>query len=1098
MKQVVKRDGQIVDFDQTKIENAVNAAFKAAYGKLFDDDCKISEEIATCISDSKADVMEVEDIQDKVEYLLMQYEEYKVAKAYIKYRYDRELKRKANTTDKTILELVRGENKYYKTENSNKNHKLVTTQRDYIAGETSRDLTMRVLLPKEIVRAHESGEIHFHDADYFLEDTRTNCSLINLKDQLDNGTVVNGKMIESPHKLLTAMTITTQIITAVASSQYGGTTVTMTHLAPYVRKSYEKYLRVYREMFEEEFDDPELVDKLVKKFADKALKKEIEDAVQTFNYQINSMSTTNGQTPFVTVFLYLGEDKEYTKEVAMLTEEFFKQRLLGIKNEAGVYVTQEFPKLIYVAEEQNIHEDSEYFWLTKLAAKCMAKRMVPDIISEKKMFELKEGNCFPSMGCVDGHSVIDYKFNGERYVESFERAWNRLSGIFEVKLQDDRMNHYIDTPGIEIWDNKEKKYVKQYRIIRNTQSEWYRVSFTGGRYLDVTNDHPFEIIGKGVVKADDLTIGDKLYKRVANKDVNTNEPIEIDYDMWAKGLVICDGSYDGSVFCSLGLDETDIVKRLVETWNNKGYEVDVRELHRGVKGNYFDVYAKCSVNLSKEYLNEFEGLRKRERHIPKSVFNSARQQKLSFLAGMIDADGYVNDSGNSLKVQIGSTNEELALQQMSLANDLGFDAVIYRNHYTKKDKTKIRYRVEFNCKKELVKYLACEKKINHYDDSHVFREDTNTTSEITEVRTIDAYHEVKYSYDVTTESEHFTVNELYSHNCRSFLAPWKNEKGEYQFYGRFNIGVVTINLVDVALSSHGDMEKFWEIFEDRLENLCHVALKCRINKLKGTLSDVAPILWQHGAFARLKKGEPIDKLIYGGYASISLGYAGLYECVKYMTGKSHTDGAEGEKFGLEVMDYMNKKCDQWKKEENIGYSIYGTPIESTTYKFAKSNREKFGVIEGITDRDYITNSYHVPVFEEIDWFEKLRIESIFQAKSTGGAVSYVEGDDLQDNEDLVVQLIQYIYETILYAELNIKSDYCQVCGYDGEISLIEEGDELIWECPNCKNRNQSKMNVTRRTCGYLGQNFWNQGRTREIYNRVLHIKPVIYKPKSER
>ena len=699
MKQVVKRDGQIVDFDQTKIENAVNAAFKAAYGKLFDDDCKISEEIATCISDSKADVMEVEDIQDKVEYLLMQYEEYKVAKAYIKYRYDRELKRKANTTDKTILELVRGENKYYKTENSNKNHKLVTTQRDYIAGETSRDLTMRVLLPKEIVRAHESGEIHFHDADYFLEDTRTNCSLINLKDQLDNGTVVNGKMIESPHKLLTAMTITTQIITAVASSQYGGTTVTMTHLAPYVRKSYEKYLRVYREMFEEEFDDPELVDKLVKKFADKALKKEIEDAVQTFNYQINSMSTTNGQTPFVTVFLYLGEDKEYTKEVAMLTEEFFKQRLLGIKNEAGVYVTQEFPKLIYVTEEQNIHEDSEYFWLTKLAAKCMAKRMVPDIISEKKMFELKEGNCFPSMG------------------------------------------------------------------------------------------------------------------------------------------------------------------------------------------------------------------------------------------------------------------------------------------------------------------------------------------------------------------------------CRSFLAPWKNEKGEYQFYGRFNMGVVTINLVDVALSSHGDMEKFWEIFEDRLENLCHVALKCRINKLKGTLSDVAPILWQHGAFARLKKGEPIDKLMYGGYASISLGYAGLYECVKYMTGKSHTDGAEGEQFGLEVMDYMNKKCDQWKKEENIGYSIYGTPIESTTYKFAKSNRKKFGVIEGITDRDYITNSYHVPVFEEIDWFEKLRIESIFQAKSTGGAVSYVEGDDLQDNEDLVVQIIQYIYETILYAELNIKSDYCQVCGYDGEISLLEENEELVWECPCCHNRDQSKMNVTRRTCG---------------------------------
>ena len=996
MKQVVKRDGQIVDFDQTKIENAVNAAFKAAYGKLFDDDCKISEEIATCISDSKADVMEVEDIQDKVEYLLMQYEEYKVAKAYIKYRYDRELKRKANTTDKTILELVRGENKYYKTENSNKNHKLVTTQRDYIAGETSRDLTMRVLLPKEIVRAHESGEIHFHDADYFLEDTRTNCSLINLKDQLDNGTVVNGKMIESPHKLLTAMTITTQIITAVASSQYGGTTVTMTHLAPYVRKSYEKYLRVYREMFEEEFDDPELVDKLVKKFADKALKKEIEDAVQTFNYQINSMSTTNGQTPFVTVFLYLGEDKEYTKEVAMLTEEFFKQRLLGIKNEAGVYVTQEFPKLIYVAEEQNIHEDSEYFWLTKLAAKCMAKRMVPDIISEKKMFELKEGNCFPSMGCVDGHSVIDYKFNGERYVESFERAWNRLSGIFEVKLQDDGMNHYIDTHGIEIWDNKEKKYVKQYRIIRNTQSEWYRVSFTGGRYLDVTNDHPFEIIGKGVVKAENLRIGDKLYKRNANEDININVK---------------------------DVDENSIM------WN-MGFNI------------------KESLPL------------------PQSVFNASLTEKLNFVSGLIASKANKSQS-DSFVIEL--NNESLALQELVLLNELNLHPEIYKI-------SDDLFKIVFN------------------DTIH--KVDLNE-SEISEVISIEAYSVEKYSYDVTTESEHFTVNEVYSHNCRSFLAPWKNEKGEYQFYGRFNIGVVTINLVDVALSSHGDMEKFWEIFEDRLENLCHVALKCRINKLKGTLSDVAPILWQHGAFARLKKGEPIDKLMYGGYASISLGYAGLYECVKYMTGKSHTDGAEGEQFGLEVMDYMNKKCDQWKKEENIGYSIYGTPIESTTYKFAKSNRKKFGVIEGITDRDYITNSYHVPVFEEIDWFEKLRIESIFQAKSTGGAVSYVEGDDLQDNEDLVVQIIQYIYETILYAELNIKSDYCQVCGYEGEISLLEENEELVWECPCCHNRDQSKMNVTRRTCGYLGQNFWNLGRTWDIHDRVVHIKPIIYKPKSQ-
>ena len=734
---IVKRDGTIVPYDPEKIRTAINKANKEVSRKDKATEEQINE-IITFIEEKNRTRILVEDIQDIIEQKLMEFGNYALAKQYITYRYTRALVRKANTTDKSIKELIDGESEYWNTENSNKNSRVVTTQRDYIAGITSTDITRRFLLPEDIVKAHDEGIIHFHDADYFAQNALHNCDLINLEDMLQNGTNINGVMIEKPHKFLTAMTIATQIITAVSSSQYGGATVTMTHLAPFVRDSYNFYLKRYKDRNLSEFE--------CEKFAKEDLAKEITDGVQTFQYQINSMTTTNGQAPFLSVSFYWGETDEYKEDLAMITEEFLKQRIQGMKNEKGVYITPAFPKLLYVLEEDNIHEDSKYWYLTELAAKCTAKRMVPDYISEKKMLELKknangDGECYPCMGC--------------------------------------------------------------------------RSFLTPDRTM------------------------------------------------------------------SLG-------------------------------------------NIAK-------------------------------------AKNYVEGKG--------------------------------------------------------------------------------------------------------------------------------------KYYGRFNQGVVTINLPDVALSSKKDMDKFWKIFDERLE-LCHRALQLRHERLSHATSDVAPILWQYGALARLEKGESIHELLHHGYSTISLGYAGLYECVKYMTGNSHTDEAEGEEFGLKVMQRMNDKCKEWKLAEDIDYSVYGTPIESTTYKFAKCLQARFGKIEGITDRGYITNSYHIPVFEEIDAFTKLGIESRFQQLSPGGAISYVETPNLQNNIDAVLQVIHYIYDNIMYAELNTKSDYCQVCGFDGEI-LID--DDLEWYCPNCGNRDHDKLNVARRTCGYIGSNFWNKGRTQEIKERVLHIdnKDYIAKPEKQ-
>ena len=722
---VIKRNGSEVTFDITKIIAAITKANESVDESIRMTPMqiqRIAESVEfSCLKMNRSP--SVEEIQDLVEYQIMAHGAFEVAKNYVTYRYTRSLVRRSNTTDEKILSLIECCNEEAKQENANKNPVVNSTQRDYMAGEVSRDITERILLPQEIVEAHREGIIHFHDADYYAQHMH-NCDLVNLEDMLQNGTVITGTLIEKPHSFATACNIATQIVAQVASNQYGGQSISLTHLAPFVQISREKI----RASVRDEFDavGVAVTEDKINSIAEKRLREEIRRGVQTIQYQVVTLLTTNGQAPFVTVFMYLGEAKNQQEkdDLALIIEETLLQRYQGVKNEKGVWVTPAFPKLIYVLEEDNIREGSKYWELTKLAAKCTAKRMVPDYISEKKMLELKvdkngNGHCYPCMG------------------------------------------------------------------------------------------------------------------------------------------------------------------------------------------------------------------------------------------------------------------------------------------------------------------------------------------------------------------------------CRSFLTPYVDEDGNPKYYGRFNQGVVTVNLPDIALSSGGNIEKFWRIFDERME-LCHRALLCRHERLKGTLSDAAPILWQYGACARLKKGEPIDKLLYGGYSTISLGYAGLYECVKYMTGKSHTDPA-ATPFALEIMNALNAACKKWKAQHNIDFSLYGTPLESTTYKFAKCLQKRFGVIEGITDKGYITNSYHVHVTEPIDAFKKLEFEAQFQHLSPGGAISYVEVPDMQNNIPAVLEVMKFIYNNIIYAELNTKSDYCQVCGWDGEIQIVEDNGKLIWKCPKCGNTDQDKMNVARRTCGYIGTQFWNQGRTQEIRDRVLHL-----------
>lgn len=819
--------------------------------------------------------------------------------------------------------------------------------------------------------------------------------------------------------------------------------------------------------------------------------------MQTIQYQLLTLLTTNGQTPFVTIFMYLNEvkDEKLKEDYALVIEEVIRQRYKGVKNEEGVYITPAFPKLIYVLEEDNIKPESKYFYLTKLALKCTAKRLVPDYISEKVMKEIKDGHVYSSMGCVDGQEIITYKFNDKLYVEAFERMWNRFSLLFPVKHQYDDINNpnlYMDLFGVQIYDTARDGFTNVYRLIRNISNKWCDVNLTNGRRLLCTADHPFETNNRGVVFAEKLQQGDNI---LINHGQYSEEKYNINPELaWTLGFMICDGCYQSaSIVASIAVENEDEIERRfinnLKVFFDINIESDLKE--RGVKGTYKDLISrsqfKGEVQKAQQYfISMFGGVNKLNRQIPNEVFEWNYSSKLAFMAGMIDADGYINNSPSNPVVQIGSTNKELALQQMALAQAMGMPASMYYNHYNPRNPESIRYRIEFIPTSDLVNFICCGKKINNFVINPISFKETkfNNISQVVSVRPI---YKTDYSYDVTTESEHFEVSGIYSHNCRSFLAPWYDQNGNVKFWGRGNMGVVTVNLPHVAMSSDKDYDRFWKLFDERLE-LCHEALLCRYKRLKGTKSDVAPIMWQHGAIARLEKGETIDKLLVGGYFSISLGYAGLYECVKFMTGKSHTDPS-ATPFAIEIMNYMNDKVAKWSKEDNLGYSIYGTPIESTTYKFAKSLQSQFGIVEGVSDKNYITNSYHVNVREEIDAYSKLGFEAQFQKLSSGGSISYVEIPNMQDNPEALESLAEFLYDHNLYAEFNSKSDFCHICGFDGEIQIVtdEETGKLVWECPICKNRDQDKMNVARRTCGYIGSQFWNQGRTEEIKDRVLHL-----------
>lgn len=789
--------------------------------------------------------------------------------------------------------------------------------------------------------------------------------------------------------------------------------------------------------------------------------------------------------------MYLNETAEYKEELAMLIEEFLRQRIQGMPNEDGVFVTPAFPKLIYALEEDNIYENSKYWYLTKLAAECSAKRLVPDYISEKKMKELKEGNCFPSMGCVSGDEVITIKYKDNIYVESFKRVWNRFSNIFEIKEQEAKGNYYIDLVGVTIFDSTKNDFVECKRIIKNKdKNDWVRLKTSNGRLLTCTKDHPLAVVNKGRTFVEDIKIGDEI--EGTWNTYQGNNKLDPEY-AWSLGVIICDGNITNTqITCSFAATkEDDIIERLCNFYKSKNIIPRVKELSRGVKGNYKDVMFDVDLNSLDnrksfiQYLTTgFEGKVKLDRKIPNEIFESDRESRLHFLGGIIDADGYIHDNGKThfTQIEIGTTNKELALEQLLLINSLGYFGKIIENRYNKDKSEAIRYQVSFSCgeKNEILNYITCEKKkkcFRNHKSNKKYR--GFKVSEIKELTTDGN----KWSYDVTTESDRFDVSGIASHNCRSFLSPWKDESGNYKFYGRLNQGVVTVSLPDAGLSAEGDINKFWEILDERLE-LCHRALYIRHKRLVGVKSDVAPVLWQHGAFARLKPGEVIDKYLFDGYSTISLGYAGLYECVKSLTGESHTKHMDLAK---QIMQKLNDACNKWKSEENIGYSVYGSPIESTTYKFAKCLKKRFGEISGITDESYITNSYHINVKEEINPFEKLRLEAELQPYSSGGMISYIECANLTSNIEAVLEIIRFIYDNISYAELNTKSDYCSNCGFDGEIKIIDKDGILGWKCPNCGCEDQHKLHVSRRTCGYIGSNFWNQGRTAEIKDRYVHV-----------
>ncbi len=975
MQTITKRNGETQTFNINKIITAIESAFKDVDNTITQSATTLANSIATIISQNPSS-LSVEQIQDMVEDLLMASHRKDVARAYICYRYKRSILRQENVTDKTLLQMLKGDNEYWKTENSNKNAAVVHVQRDYIAGITSTDLTRRLLLDPKIVKAHDEGIIHFHDADYFAQNVLSNCCLINLEDMLQNGTSINGVHIDKPHRLITASTITTQIITAVSSSQYGGCTISLAHLAPFVEESRKYFRNFYTEFVTNDVEREKLVEESVKK--------EINDAVQTFNYQVNSMTTTNGQAPFLSVCMYLNEvDEDMKDDLAYIIERFLHQRILGFKNDQGVYVTPAFPKLLYFLEEDNVHPKSKYYYLTRLACKCTAKRMVPDFISEKVMKQLKQGDVYPCMGCVSGKSVIVYKIDGKIYVESFEQAWDRVSKLIAPMEQVPgvQSNTYIDCE------------------CAGEQSGEHTCGQTGEHTGKHTCIHKCGQTGEHTCSPHMRTAS--CSQCSDSTCLHTCTPHVL--------TVPCLHTYTPSV-------NRTCIHKCKQCADSACTQHDI---------TIYDTKLKSFVKVRK------------------------------FIR---------NTSSNWVYVTISNGYFLTCTDDHPFATQRGR---VYAKDLTVNDIVIVRDSADgFD-----------------YHEEHIM--------------SIVPFTRTSYSYDVETESDHFEVNMIYSHNCRSFLTvdrtPSNISKAmnykPHKYYGRFNQGVVTINLADVALTSKTNNIPFTEVLNERLE-LCHKALRARHDRLAKGVSNIAPIMWQNGALARLDKDESIAPLLYDGYSTISLGYAGLYECVKCMTDESLTTPT-GRGYGMYVLKLLNDATNEWKQAENIDYSVYGTPIESTTYKFAKNLKQRFGKdvfvkLDG-KDRNYITNSYHIPVFEKINPFEKLAIESEFQALSPGGAISYIECADLTKNIDAVMSVVQFIYDNIMYAELNTKSDYCQVCGYDGEIDIVDEDGKLKWCCPHCGNMDQSRMNVARRTCGYIGTNFFNQGRTNEIADRYVHL-----------
>lgn len=915
--EVIKRDGRKEEYDISKIilvlQNA-NLSLDDVNMCSREDILKVSKSVDGVLH-FKSNIS-TEQIQSIVETQLIKHGYVDLAKSYIIGCYENKVQYQMSKLDKSVLDIIAGENREVATENSNKNAQLISTQRDYIAGEVSKSLSKRFVFDKEAVDLHEKGIIHIHDMDYAIQ-PMLNCCLINLEDMFNNGTNINGVSIDTPKSLQTASTLTSQISAVVASANFGGQTINLGHLVPYVDVSRQKIKKQLTDNFKTL--GIEISDDKVAKLVEEQLKQEIKSSVQTLNYQWNTMTSTNGQTAFISLFMYLNEkqDNLYQQDLALLIEEFLNQRLKGMKNRDGVYVSQTFPKLLYVLDETNHSKDKPFYYLTELSAMCTAKRMVPDYISEKIMHKYKvnskgEGRVVAPMGCVDGDEVINYKYKDIYYVEGFKRLWDRVST--NNIIQQHGISEYVEVDDLFILDIDDKM-TKVKKVIKNPdQANWYRIKFTHGRQLLATGDHPLPIIGKGRTFVEDIEVGDSV--AISKTVIGNQHSSDVD-KAWLHGLIICDSSYRDGINILLGLDEMDIAQKAVKVLQDIYPKQTVRivEQRRGNKGNYLDVKVQGVgiVNICKDLNGLFGGYKKIDRCIPQYIMNSNEDVKYAFLGGMIDADGYIRKG----TIQIGSTNKELALQQMYLMNSLGMDARVYMNKYNSKDKNKIRYRVEAKINDRVLQYINSNKKLNSSTTPY-----NNISYQDAQVATIEFLGDMnKCSYDVETESDTFVVSGIHSHNCRSMLSVL-DDNPDY-LWGRANLGVCTINLPYIALQSNGDINEFWR-FLDKYAKVIRRVQNTRYKKLLNVTSDISPTLWQYGVLARFKKGEKIAPYLTKDHCTISFGYAGLSEAVKYLTGMSHTDKS-AHKFALSILQKLNDYCEQWKEEDNLGWSPYGTP-----------------------------------------------------------------------------------------------------------------------------------------------------------------------------